>query len=174
MATMFLGDFTSIQMYQAMFGGEIVFKGFPTESGNGNSLNINSGLSITTRASDRDGAWEFIRGTLMTGWQNENVSWQFPTNKASFDRVIQEAKTRDGGSIGWGRGMMIDLTPISQAEIDHVMDLINSIQGVSSYDEALMNIVNEGASDFFSGRSSAQDAARIIQNRASIYVAEQS
>jgi len=38
----------------------------------------------------------------------------------------------------------------------------------------LMEIIDEGAVDFFSGRSSAQEAARIVQNRASIYIAEQS
>jgi len=34
-------------------------------------------------------------------------------------------------------------------------------------------IVIESAADFFSGLSSVQDVARVIQNRASIYIAEQ-
>jgi hypothetical protein len=59
-------------------------------------------------------------------------------------------------------------------EVNQVLALIDSASGIASRDEALMNIVMEGAADYFSGRSSAQDAARVIQNRVSIYVAEQS
>jgi len=38
----------------------------------------------------------------------------------------------------------------------------------------LMNIIMEGASDYFNGRySTAQEAARVIQSRAAILIAEQ-
>jgi len=54
------------------------------------------------------------------------------------------------------------------------MSLINSANGIVSNDDALWNVISESASNFFSGQSTAQDAARVIQNRATIYVAEQS
>jgi len=40
--------------------------------------------------------------------------------------------------------------------------------------DPLLDIVFEGIDDMFAGRATAQDAARIIQSRASVYVAEQS
>jgi len=177
MAQMYVSDFRGLQMQRAMFGGDIVFKGFPTESRSGNSLNIGSGLAVTTTCIDKAGAWTFLRTILTNDWQKENVQWNFPTNKVAFDEKAKEAMTMDENSdtqIGWGRDMMITLTAMTQEELNQIMALIDSVSGIASYDEALMNIINEGAADFFSGRSSAQDAARIIQSRTSIYISEQS
>jgi len=39
--------------------------------------------------------------------------------------------------------------------------------------ETLLNIISENAIDFFNGRTTAQDTARIIQRRASTFMAEQ-
>jgi len=52
--------------------------------------------------------------------------------------------------------------------------IIDTAFGIASYDEALMNIINENAEDFFNGRTSAQDTARIIQSRVSRLISEQS
>jgi len=175
MVQLSVSEFQWLQMYSAMFDGEIVFKGFPAENRNGHSISPNGGLSITTAASDKDGAWSFIRNFLTEDFQNENHSWGFPTNQAALDRVIEQAMTPQEGehSMGWGN-LMVTLTPTTQAEVDQVMELIRSTSGISGRDERLMYIVSEGANDFFSGRGSAQDAARVIQSRVSIYVAEQS
>jgi len=176
MVTMSVGDFNYLQMYRAMFGGDIVFKGFPTENRNGNSLEIMGSLAITTSATDKEAAWEFMRTTLAKDWQSENITWSFPTNKSAFDELVVEAmkEPEHDWSWGFGRDGSVQIGATTQAEIDQVMELINNASGIASYDEALMNIIMEGAQDFFSGRSSAQDAARIIQNRANIYISEQS
>jgi len=177
MAQMWISEFTSLQRYIQMFGGDIVFKGFPTDSRNGNTLHVSSGLAITTSSSDKDGAWEFIRGILSKEYQLDYVTWNFPTNKAAFDEFAAEAMKEIENEYDhsyYMNGMMIEEKPLSQAELNQIMALIDSASGIMSYDEALWNIITEGASDFFNGRSSANDAARIIQNRVSIYIAEQS
>jgi len=175
MAQMWLSDFQSLQMYRAMFGGDLAFKGFPTENRNGHSLGINTSLAITSRAVNKEGAWSFLRTLLDAKWQIDTFYWQFPTNKAAFEEKVKEAMEQDQNmSWGWGRDFTVEIQPMTQADVDIVMQLIENSFGIASYDEALMNIINEGAADFFSGRSSAQDAARIIQSRAAIYVSEQS
>jgi len=186
MMSMGISDFRSIQMYRAVFGGDIVFKGFPTASRNGNALSVYSGIGMTSRCRDKEGAWTFMRTILTEEWQNANVTWGLPTNKAAFDEKLVEAMTpqyyidEDGNEVeismgGWGWGsMVLDWYAMTQQEADQLMELINSVSGVRFYEESLMNIINEGAADYFAGRSSAQDAARIIQSRASIFIAEQS
>jgi len=179
MAQMYLADFQSIQWYTHMFGGDIVFKGFPTDSRNGNALGINSGIAITTRCTDKEGAWEFMRTFLTADWQRENIDWGFPTNKTAYNEMVQEAMREKGeeeGYViwGYGGGMEYEQTPLTQQEADRIMALIESTTNISAYDEALMNIIMEGASDYFSGLGSAQDTARVIQSRASIYISEQS
>ena len=179
MSQIYLSDFNRIQWYSQMFGGDIVFKGFPTENRNGNSLIVYSGLAITSRCTDKDGAWEFMRTFLSADWQRENIDWSFPTNKAAFDAMLKDAMTEKDEDQPYtiykmdGAGMEFRETPVTQQEADRIIALINSVSSIASYDEALMNIVMEGANDYFSGLNSAQDAARIIQSRASIYIAEQ-
>jgi len=181
MTQMYLYDFQSVQWNTHMFGGDIVFKGFPTESRNGNALNINSGIAITTRCTDKEGAWEFMRTFLTAQWQQDNVDWGFPTNKSVFDDMLKEAmrdKSEDEEEYAvWGGyygGMEYEQAPLTQQEADRIIALIDSTTNISSYDEALMNIIMEGAADYFSGLVSAQDAARVVQSRASIYISEQS
>jgi len=161
-------DFQGFQRYLSMFGGEIVFKGFPTESANGNSLFIGSSLAITTSSADIDGAWEFLSGFLASDWQREHVMHVgFPTNISAFNYLIDDA----------GREMEEHeddfVNPLTQEDIDSFIALIESVHSIASHDDALMNIIRDGASDFFNGNASAQDVARIIQGRASIFMAEQ-
>ena len=178
-------EFSSIQNYIRTFGGEVVYKGFPTESRRGSSLQIGSALAITSSCKSVEGAWEFLRIFLTADWQRENISWMFPTNKTIFNEMVERAMTAEedhyyGVAVPAPRFDMpgIDMwsppPPLTQAEINQVIDLIESVSGIVNYEETLINIIQEGAQDFFSGRGSAQDAARVIQNRVSIYIAEQS
>jgi len=177
LSQIYLSDFNSVQWYSQMFGGDIVFKGFPTENRNGNSLIVHSGLAITSRCTNKDGAWEFMRTFLTADWQRENIDWSFPTNKVAFDEKLKDAMTEKEEDEIYTYykmdGMEFRQTAVTQQEADRIVALINSVSSIASYDEALMNIIMEGASDYFSGLSSAQDAARVIQSRASIYIAEQ-
>ena len=49
---------------------------------------------------------------------------------------------------------------------------ILSIDKCYYYNEDIINIVNEEMDAFFTGQKSAQEVAKIIQNRAQIYVNE--
>jgi len=184
MSQAWLGGFDQLRSYLMNFGGEIVFKGFPTESRNGNSFNLGSSLAITTSCVDKDGAWEFIRSFLTADWQRNNISWQFPLNQTVFDEMVVDAMTEREDD-GWGGSIDIAVPrmptmpgfgwndPLSQAHINQVLALIEATTNITDYNQALMTIIQEGAEDFFNGRGSAQDAARVIQSRATILVAEQ-
>jgi len=168
-------DFQTLQMNFASFGGELVFKGFPTEGRNGHSIRANGGLAITTGASDRDAAWSFLRTFLSESSQRD--IWDFPTNRAAFDAGAAEAMApvpEDFSHVWWVDGVAVELRPLTQAQMDLFIEAIRLAPGVAGWDQVILDIVTEGADDFFSGRGSAQDAARVIQSRVSIYVAEQS
>ena len=177
MAVVGFNDFEDYQMYRALFGGEIVFKGFPNESRNGNSLITNTGFAITTSCKDVDAAWQFIRTFISEDYQSDNFRrYGLPVNKNVFDKMLEDAMTENEhgpNTIGWN-DFLIELNPLTQAEADQIMAFINSVTISAGQDEAIWNIVSEGAADFFNGRSSIQDTVKVIQNRASIYVSEQS
>jgi ABC-type glycerol-3-phosphate transport system substrate-binding protein len=156
------------------FGGEFVFKGFPTANRDGNAFQINSSLAITSNSNNKEGAWEFIRTMLTKDWQLDSV-WGFPTNKAAFYTLVEEAMTEpEYPDIWYIGGEEVVMGAVTQEQVDQVIELIESVNNIASWDTALMNIIMEGAQDFFSGRSTAQEAARVVQNRANIYISEQS
>jgi len=175
LAGSYLGDFSSVKNYRDMFGGEITFKGLPTENKNGNTMSVSLGLAMTTECNDKTGAWEFLRVILTREWQLSNI-FDFPVNKEAFyikaEKAMVIEETPDWWSSEWG--VFPGLFPLTQKELDQTIALINSLSGIVYLNDDLMNIIREVASDFFNGRySTAQEAARIIQSRAAILVAEQ-
>jgi len=177
MSSMPLSDFMWFQMYRTLFGGEIVFKGWPNENRNGNRIIINTDFAISVNCKDVDAAWQFVRTFFTEDFQREHSFHGLMINKTVFEEALEEAMAENEHgvrrSVNWN-GLEMELEPLTEAEVGQIAALVDSASGSFSQDMALWNIVSEGASDFFNGRSTAQDAARIIQSRASIYVSEQS
>jgi len=186
MAQMWLGDFWSFQRYKQLFG-DIVFKGFPTENRNGNSLNVSNCLAISSNSKNKAGAWEFLKVFLDKDWQSNNV-WDFPTNKAAFDAYVERSLIQQQEQYDYWLewydptdeippwGAWVQPPPLTQSDINQLLALIDSTSGTTTWniDQSLLDIVSEGAEDFFNGIRTAADAARIIQSRASILVSERS
>jgi len=170
-------DFVSYPIYRTMFSGELVFKGFPTENRDGSAFIPFASIAVTTSCKEPDVAWEFVRLFLLEEHQNNIVTYAMPSNRAVFEeRLISAMSPPPGTGMMTSDGFILeDLEDIaiSQEEADKLRDFVNSITRMSSDDDALWTIVSEGAEDFFNGRGTAQETARIIQNRAAIYLSEQ-
>jgi len=163
-----LGQFTQIQIYHTILDSNVVFKGFPTESRNGNLLSLNVGVAITTKCVSDEGAWEYVRMLLDKDWQMENYSWGFPLNKEAFNMILSFEN-----SLGRKIHAGIELQNLTQEDIDRFYALIDSLTSTVNIDTELLDIILEGVNDYFNGRTTAPDTARIIQSRASIYLSEQ-
>jgi len=179
-------NFSDYSLYQHVFGGDFVFKGYPAASGSGNNLYMRSGLAISALSDEQQGAWEFVQFFLSERWQSRlyqdmlimhqerEYDFDIPTNKNVFNQLLEKAMRESPPSRSGGFLEDIGLLrPLTQEEVDKIMDLINSVSTDSSYDLSLNTILGETLNDFFNGMISAQDTARVIQNRTSRYVAEQ-
>ncbi len=178
-------DFYNYQYYKAMFGGEIVFKGFPSDEKNGNVASFDSGISMTTSCKEKEGAWQFMRSILSDEYQ-ENLGWNFPIMQKAFDKrlekeMVQEYYTDgDGnkvpvshGGMSMGDGPMIEFYAITKEEAEQIKALINSVENTAVYDESVLNIINEEAAFFFAGEKTVDQTAEVIQSRMNIYINEQ-
>ena len=160
---------------------EIVFKGYPTENGAGHYARAGAlGVSITSTCKDIDGAWEFVRTFLTEDWQQNRPGnhFMFPTNKNVFNEMLKEAMTPPEEE-QWVTPYLgepyLSNAALTQDEADQIVAMINSISGfVGLMPPVLENIILEGAADYFAGQITIEDAVRIIQNRTSIFIAEQS
>jgi len=170
-----LNSFDNFIHDRTSFGGEIVFKGYPSVNRDGNILNPGAYFSISASCADVNAAWEFVRIFLMEDYQrNIDINNSFPVNNVVYEERMQSIMQRVGWHWMTSDGDVIEIDPLTQAEADQIRNLIDNTTRVYSYDDALWDIVRESASDFFNGLITAQDAARVIQSRASIYISEQS
>ena len=189
----YLYDFESIQLADAIFNEDVTFIGFPNSSGaSGTYLQMSSGVAITSKCSDKDGAWEFIESWLTS--DSSRYSMGFSSNKKTFAEARAEAtkveyvldengeKVLDengepilqggGGGIGYGDDWMYEYHITTDEEADRLEELIRIAKPTSGSDSQIMSIINEEAGAFFKGQRTARDVAGIIQNRVQVYVNE--
>jgi hypothetical protein len=169
-------NFEQYKVYRTAFGGDVVFKGFPSDDGIGNSLWAQGGVVMTVTCPDKDGAWEFIRSFVLPGWQrklSENVSYM-PVNKEAFNEMLERAMVPPARphNVQYAE-FDVPAVALTQAEADQIRDMIANTANLSWRQRDLWFIVQEETSKFFRGQGTAQDAARVIQNRASILMSEQ-
>lgn len=194
-----LSDFQSIQMYKAMFGGEVSFIGFPVEDGSvGSYFGTDSGVAMSSACKDKEGAWTFIRELLLPQYGDDTEyyggHYGFPANKADFEWMVKDAMTPDGyetdengnqvldengnpievshSSWGWGNNLTVDIYATKQEEYDQIMDLYNKVDKMYGMDNNVFDIVTEVAGSYFAGDRSLDDAAGLIQNKVTTYVNE--
>ena len=175
-----IADTQNYRYYKAIVGGDIVFKGFPGNMGNHHSVVGFHGLGMTTAAKDKDGVWQFLRTLLDEDFQLSFYNG-FPTNRNAFDtffdKGIEDSKEPDTIYDPMTGEVWFELQALTLEDKNKVLMLIDSMTvttGFSNLDDAFWNIIFESADDYFSGKSTAQDTARVVQSRVAIYVAERS
>ena len=157
----------------------MVLKGFPNSERDSKAFVPLESIAITSNCTDVDAAWGFVRLLLLEDYQRDVArDNMFPVNNVIFEERLENAMIMPdeevSANFGGGRILQIKDPVLSQAEVGIIKSFIDSTSRVWYRDNELEAIVNESAEDFFNGRITAQDAARIIQNRVMIYVSEQS
>ena len=58
-------------------------------------------------------------------------------------------------------------------EMQEFLSYVENVTECCYYDETIVNIISEESSMYFSGDQSAEDTAKLIQSRVSLYLQEQ-
>lgn len=157
-----LQNFGAFKGLHNFYGTDYSFVGFPTERDNSNILHIGQRFAISVSSKHKDAAWEFVR-TAMSDEAQENVE-SFPSTCAAFDRQTKLTLAADPTKT--------DLW-ISPLDEEKLRNLLNSITMLyDGTDVAVYKIIAEETSAFFGGEKTSEEAASLIQSRASIYLAE--
>ena len=134
------------------------YAGFPAQSGSGSAYQVLSSLGLGRQCSDPDGAKAFFEFCFSYS--------QDGALPASFQRLQSElaayrAADPDGGE-----------RTISEADAAQFYELLNGITVLAGLDGQLTEILQEEAAGYFAGSMTAEQAARNIQSRASLYLQE--
>ena len=186
-----INDFSRIMNVRSQFASnDVTLIGYPTneEGSNGATIVPQAELAISAQSLAQDEAWSFIKfvlndeeysGSLWTFSPNlrllEDMKAKAPDNYYYYEYTEDDlAWYKEYYSEEYYEYMKLRNQPLDEATIDQTMDLIRGASKIQRSDSALFEIINEELSVFFSGTRSAEETARIIDSRASIYVSENS
>ncbi|MCM1044517.1 MAG: extracellular solute-binding protein [Candidatus Gastranaerophilales bacterium] len=175
---------TAINLIGGTYGEDISYIGFPTDSGQGSYVYANTSYVLSARSAHLDGAWEFVRYYLLEEYQKDQ-SWPLPIREeeciarmaSGLEKPWYEDENGEKVEYDytyWMNGEVLTLDPLTQEQYDKLITFIKSVDKAQYSNDDIWNIVLEEAEAFFSGQKSARDVAGIIQNRAQVYVDENS
>lgn len=174
------------------FAGNMTYIGYPSNSGTGSMLNLETGYAMSSNCKNKEAAWEFLRMFFSEEYQQDVYS--FPSNINVYNEKLERAMTpeyvkdADGNYLlndqgekipviqaSWPNpdGTVTEVFSLTQEQADRMWDLITSTTKRADYNSEILAIVTEQATAFFEGQKSAEEVARLIQSKANIYVNEQ-
>lgn len=169
------------------FGEDISYIGFPNSSGMGAYVDYsyNGAYCIANKSPNKAGAWEFLRYYLTEEYQSDPDLYALPTRKDVFEEKAQEALNRpywldengekqEYDDYFYMNGEQFIIDPMTQDQIDKLVNYIYTIDSAYYYNEDILNIINEEMDAFYTDQKSAEDVANVIQRRAQVYVDENS
>lgn len=186
-------DFEYVKLYQAIFGTDVTYIGFPTENGTGNMFSFNgTEIAMSSKSENKDAAWQFIREFFTEDYQS--MMWGFPININAFNEMLEDAMTpqyqtdengnfvldENGNKIeisqgSWSYdGVDVEMYALTQEQADIILDLIESTTRAVDYDSnEIIEMVTQEAEPFFAGQKSVDEVAKLVQSKINIFVNEQ-
>lgn len=192
LANIAFASFDDIYYQFAAMDNDVCFVGYPGASdGLGSGFVPLGAICMTTACKDKDGAWGFIRSLLSMDAQMQSPA--FPMLKSAFEQQAEAAMQQDYVTDESGNQVLdangdpipvilytvgffsetVDVYAVTPEQYKAVCDLIDRTTSVFTFDENLMNILSEEAAAYFAGAKTLDETTAMIQNRASLYIAEQ-
>ncbi|MDR0220690.1 MAG: extracellular solute-binding protein [Lachnospiraceae bacterium] len=164
-----------------LFLGEApTFIGHPMDSGNGNMAQKGFvAVSIGAASKNKEEAWIFVRSFLDADFQ-DSID-ELPVSRAALERQLAEAMKpeydENGEKIakanaGFAGDAPLYIYEISAEDAELLRVLIEKVEFNSATDNHLREIIYEEADYYFKDGRGIDETAKIIQNRARIYISE--
>lgn len=153
--------FSSLRDIKNTFGKEEVrFIGFPAESGEKHHiLTPRQSMLILASSKQKEGAWEFLEYYLTA---EDGDGYSFAAQKKQFEEQKQNLLSAGAEAL-----------QIGEKDLAVIEDILHHSLGENKrMDAQILRIIDEEAQAVFQGQKSAGDAAKIIQNRAELYIKE--
>ena len=142
-------------------GAGYTYAGYPVGSG-GSAYLVLTSLGVSTSCRNLDGAKAFLEYCFSSAQENG-----LPANMQLLREELAQYKL--GNRTDWYGNP----ESISDADEAKFLELLNSVTVLEGMDAALEDILCEEANAYFAGTVTAEQAAKTIQSRASVYLLEQ-
>lgn len=178
---------TYSRLKEVTFGEDISLVGAPSSNGHGSTISLNTNFAILESSPSKEACWQLISKFFSDDYYSDyQYHWGLPALASEFEKQADEAMSRlywldeNGQKQEYDdvyniNGEEFTIPPLTKEERDYIVDFVKSITTIRDYYSFdIEQIVNEEAQAFFNGEKTAEEAAKMIQNRASIVVSEQS
>jgi multiple sugar transport system substrate-binding protein len=137
-------------------------------------------LAINSKSANKKEAWEFVKYLLSDEMQSARELSGIAVNKNGAKAQIDFLKTLGtGGEGGSGKGMKLMINgkamavePATEQDVTAMEKVLNNISVYAESDMKITTIVTEETAPFFQGQKSAEEVAKVIQNKVSTYLQE--
>ena len=157
-----------------LYSGTSQFIGYPQQDGSvGSFFRTSNGMAITTSCKNKEIAWSFVRRLLLPGYTMGMFehSWM-PINRNDFEDHISNWSSpyHEENAVPFSNNQVIIRRSITNDEFAQLIELMDSIDTIYIFDKTIQSIVMEEADAYFNNDQTAEDVARVIQNRVSKYL----
>lgn len=160
----YISNPSSIKEDEAFSESQIAYIGWPTPDGScGSDFELMGPVGICTNSEHKDACWEFIKYYV----KNPELSLQMrylPLYRPKLAATISLYRTDDF------KGVKME----NKQDVLDLYEIIELPEHMAVYDETVVDIIIEEAEEYFAGNRTAEEAAARVQERVSLYVAEQS
>ncbi|MDK2809008.1 MAG: hypothetical protein PWP24_1745 [Clostridiales bacterium] len=179
----YFSDFSEFHRLQkATFGEDVTFIGFPNANKNGSAFITNMELAISAKSASKEAAWEFVKTFLEDDYQ-ENMTYSWPIKLSAIEKKKAEAQKvptytdENGKEVPYEETYTVNgkeekLGVLTEEEYNKVMTFIKSLNQIVNYDSKIYDIMDEETGAYFAGQKSAEETAKLIQNRVQTYLSE--
>lgn len=174
-----------VEMYDKLYEGDVTFMGYPTNGNAGISAAFWESYAISSKSANKDAAWDFLRTLLTREYYSKNLSYMgTPLRKDCLEDMIKRNSTTETYTDDFGQEIApldsgygfddyeVQIVPLTDKQVEMYRDLIDRVDREYSYNQEIIDIIDEEAAAFFAGQKSASEVAEIIQNRATTYINE--
>ncbi len=175
---------SDMQILDAYYGqgGHIALIGYPVAEGKVGSSFWISGprLAMSSTCSNKEAAWEFIRGLLLPDYRDTDGiqkarTVDLPVNRADYEllKQLDVVKGRKGESVSYSYGTMLKYRKTTVEELERFENFVRQIDRIDLYDNEIYDIAQETVTPYFTGDKTLDETVELLQNRVSLYVNEQ-
>lgn len=164
-----LQGYSNFSYNQAVFNGEVEYLNMPLYNGkrNAKSFELYRSFAINEKSELKEEAWEFIKVLLCDEVQTSADNHGFPVNLFALS---EQAGLDLGNNSNFYEGRNVKALTLS--DVDMINKMMGEIETIDYSEDKADKIVVNGADEFFTGKKTAEEAAKQIQNKINIYLGE--
>lgn len=193
--TVDLYNFDTIQIDLAAFGNNAVCIGYPTAEGGKHAMTAIFSYAIPSRSEQKDGAWAFLEHILAE--EDGSNGMGFPSVKQRLEACLEDAVAvkymldekgelyldengepvaiGNTSSVTYGDGWSYTYHTATREEAELILSLLADARPAFAFMNSgneILSILSQETEAFYAGQKTAEETAKIIQNRVQLYVDE--